>query len=529
MKMSVLTPLLLFGFSCAGATPNPTPEAPGPNYQPPSRPAAAGTPLVYEHSREVGPDETFLLVGENLTTNVLAWGVSADNPEGQEWPLQVQFLTNGYLAATLPERAQDGIFLVWLKNDAGLSPPIVLNAPQPWWCGPDVAAPGETVRVFGRNLSRRPDFSRAFVFLKPSGGSGVWANVLKPGKYSVSFGVPSDLKAGDYEVWLHAGTGGEWGWGGPVKLRVTEGGTSSIKSSLVFAKPTTQLKPPLNGAAIQRALDALAKRGGGTVALPAGEFTFTGTLRIPANVTLTGAGKDTTTLQLVRDPAAGFARLEGSGWDLAPGRIHTPGDTMDYQIDVPKTGDWTVWLRYATEMSPWKQPGVSGNMTLTVDESEPVPLMNLINTGSFGEFKWAKSATLKLTAGQHKLVWKNVKGGGISLDAFVFALDPASTPAMTPPPTNSGGVIVLQGEDCVRFATKEGTMPGGDHAALWLSGDGARVSDLTILGNAQVNLGIALRSLGATTWLTNCAVEGVRVADCEGKQGENWVVVQFDF
>ena len=56
--------------------------------------------------------------------------------------------------------------------------------------------------------------------------------------------------------------------------------------------------------------------------------------------------------------------------------------------------------------------------------------MNLDNTGGWGAFKWSKSATVKLTAGKHRLVWKNEKGGGISLDACVFALNPAFTPTM---------------------------------------------------------------------------------------------------
>ena len=37
---------------------------------------------IYEHSREAGPDETFFLVGENLTKDVIAWGQSADERDG---------------------------------------------------------------------------------------------------------------------------------------------------------------------------------------------------------------------------------------------------------------------------------------------------------------------------------------------------------------------------------------------------------------------------------------------------------------
>jgi hypothetical protein len=499
------------------------PKTPGGRFRPPERPAAAGGPLVFEHSREAGPDETFFLVGEALSTNLWAWGLSPENPSGQEWRPRVQFLTNGYLAATLPEAAPDGPFLVWLKNPAGWSAPLVLNTPQPWWCGPNIAATGTEVRVFGRNLSRRPDFSRAFVYLCRQDQPGVWPEVVRPGKYAVTFRLPAALPPGNYQVWVHAGAGGEFGWGGPVPLQVVSvPRASSLSASTSKGSDSVkELKNGATGVEIRKAMEELAARGGGTVQLEAGAFQFSGTLRIPERVILAGAGRERTSLQLVQDPAASFGRLHSSGWNQAPGAIHTPGDIMEYELDVPQAGSWTVWLRYATDMKPWNQSGVSGNHALTVDNGQPVALLNLENTGGWGTFQWSKSATLKLGAGRRKLTWRNVKGGGISLDAFVFALDPAYAPAPTSFPVNGPGVLVLQAEDCARFITKEGRLPGGDHAAIWLAGDNACLWDLTLLGNAQVNYGIAVASPQPIHWLTNCLVERVRVADCDGKQGEN--------
>jgi hypothetical protein len=491
------------------------------------RPGPGNPPLIYEHSGEAGPDETFFLVGENLTTNVTAWGVSASNPDGQEWPLTPQVLTNGYLAATIPERAQDGLFVVKVRNAAGLSKPAVLNLPQPWWCAPDVAAPGDTVRVFGRNLARRPDFARSFLALGGSGRPTLVADVIQTGKYSVTFRVPTNIAAGAWEVRVHAGCGGDAGWSAPVRLRIDDAVNGRPSTSAVSSASRGRVVPVragAGGAEIQQALESVAARGGGTVQLPAGTFPFAGTLRIPTNTVLAGAGRDATVLQLIHDPAARFARLSGAGWDQAPGAVHTPGDTIAYQLDVPQPGDWTVWLRYATEMSPWKQSGVSSNMTLAGDATAPVPLENLTNTGSFGSFQWARAATLKMNAGRRQLVWRNVKGGGISLDAFVFALDPAYVPANDPKPTNGPKLLVLQGEDCVRFATKEGNLPGGDHAAVWVSDDHAGLRDLSVFGNPQVNLGIALGAPEPTRWLTRCLVERVRVADIDGKQAENCAV-----
>jgi len=296
---------------------------------------------------------------------------------------------------------------------------------------------------------------------------------------------------------------------------------ATVGSHSFFSSSEKSTLRPTGGAEIQAALTALAARGGGTVRLPAGTFNVAATLQIPTGVRLAGAGREATRLQFVNDPAVPLPRLGGGGWSQAPGAVHTPGDTMEYQFEVPAAGTWSVWLRYATDMAPWKQPGVSDRHTLAVDGGEPVWLQRLDNTGSFGAFKWAQSAELKLTAGRHTLVWKNVKGGGISLDAFVFALDPHFVPTPNPPPAASPQVIVLQGEDCARFVTKDGTLPGGDRAAVWLAGAGASLADLTILGDARLNIGIAIRAEQPLAWQAGNRVERVRVADCDGKQAEN--------
>ena len=127
------------------------------------------------------------------------------------------------------------------------------------------------------------------------------------------------------------------------------------------------------GRQLQEALDEAGRRGGGEVHLPRGVFTFSGTLRVPAHVTLSGEGRLDTTLQLVPDRTARFARLGGQGWDQAPGRIHSMGDRITYQIDVPRAGTWDVWVRYGTDMKPFDQPGVSGNHTLVVDDRRSGP------------------------------------------------------------------------------------------------------------------------------------------------------------
>ena len=421
----------------------------------PEHPKAEGVPLIYSHTADAGPDQSFLLVGERFGGELTAWGPDPDRGGGREIKPKVHMAMGGWLLATLPESAYDGPIVVWAKNAAGWSDPIVLNAPQAWWCQPEVARPGDTLRVFGRDLSERPDFSRAFVCLTRSGQRIAWLKVVQAGKYQVRVELPKLLEPGAYELRVHAGAGGAFGWGEPLPLTVRGAGD-----------PAPDAVVNLQSGDVQQAVDRIAAAGGGTVNLSEGVYQLNGTLVVPADVRVHGAGRDRTFLVSPSDPAYRLSSVASSAWSQGPTGVYTAGDRMVYKVEFPTAGSWTVWLRYATKMSPYKLPGVSRHMTLALDGGQPVWLDHLPNTGSFGMFKWSSSATIQATAGPHEMVWQNVKGGGIHIDVFVLAKDPSYTPSDNPLPTSDPSTIVIQGEDVIRFESKDGAAarrrpPGG--------------------------------------------------------------------
>ncbi len=523
MAMAVLAAVAL---PCAAAAdlpapadwpvPDPAPATPGPDYAPPIDRATAvaeEAPRVYEHSDDAGPDQSFFIVGEGLTPRVFVWGRSAASAEGQAWEVKTPLAEANYVTATLPERACDAVFLAWFGNDAGWSRPLRLNVPQPWWYWPREPAAGSKLRIFGRDLARRPDRTTAFLYLARPGEPGRWLEVERAEKYTVTAQLPADLDPGAYQLWLHAGSGGAFGWSEPLAVRVVPG--EENEGAIIDLAPPVEA----DGADVDlnQRLEEVAAGGGGTLRLAAGVYPFRGTIRVPGGVRLVGAGREATRLQLVQSEPHEFAPIGRIGWNRAPSGIHTPGDTMEYRVHFPAAGRWTVWQRYATDMSPWGHEGVSGNMTLEIDGSDPVALEDLANTGSFGTYRWSRSAEMTLAAGEQTLRWRNVQGGGISLDAFVFALDPDYQPSDRPWPESGDGVVVVQAEDVARFAARDGSLPSGVRAAVWLAGDGAALEDLTVSGTPQVNHGVVVTHPEPLGWVRRCRIENVRVADLEGK------------
>jgi hypothetical protein len=327
--------------------PHPSPATPGPDWASASKVAgpSAAVPLIYEHTPEAGPDQTFFLVGDRLTPELFIWGGSDEAASGQEWQAKIHFAHETDLAATIPALAVDGPFLIWAGNPSGWSRPIRLNAPQPWWCGPDVAFAGDAVRIFGRNLARRPDCSAAFVYLASPGQPGVWLDVEQAGKYSVTVRLPGYLGPGTYDAWVHAGRGGACGWGGPAKLKIQQ-------PPMAGSSKPNPVSPPAEGRQVdlQKLLDRQLERGGGAVLLGEGLFPFPGTLQVPKGVTLAGAGRDKTRLQLTYGstphfgPGVDAATIWLAG-DAAGVKDLTVSGTSEVNLGVAvKSTDPLVWV-----------------------------------------------------------------------------------------------------------------------------------------------------------------------------------------
>lgn len=152
------------------------------------------------------------------------------------------------------------------------------------------------------------------------------------------------------------------------------------------------------------------------------------------------------------DPAdalpKGFLYVDTGGFGVSVGCIHNSGDWMEYRVNVPADGTYSLWVRYASHNKVYGLDGMSGRTTMSVDGGESVPLTNLADTGGWGIHKWNGSISLPFKASDHVLKWQNVKGGGIDLDAFVLCDDPKWIPGEWPLQPMSPGThrVLIQAE-----------------------------------------------------------------------------------
>lgn len=244
-----------------------------------------GAPAISAVSDVTLPDETLVITGDNLAGSQLqVW------MEGRLENLAPMRTAENRLQAVVPKSWPLSTMLVWPVRDQQAGLPIRVNGATVWWSWParvsqQDAANSPRVLLMGKNLKLGSAEPR--VYLKgPTAAQ--WLSVIAAHPYQLSLQLPSGLAPGRYHLFAHNGTGGAFGWSDPVWLDVVKTpshrGLPVVDVDRLGARPDDGRDDAL---AIQQAIDAAARSGGGTVRFSQGTYHLAHTLKLPD---ATGAG-----------------------------------------------------------------------------------------------------------------------------------------------------------------------------------------------------------------------------------------------
>ena len=265
--------------------------------------ASRAAPSIFWVSDPVQPGEVVMVEGANWGDSPrieLSW--LRDDKPGQPavgapaiqnsvvlTPLQVTASSVKFL---VPADWKSGVYSFQVSADDAKSAPELVNAPDPWWQQGDwgkEASPGGWLRVFGKCLSLN---GNATVALQ-SAGKTLILTPIQQDQWSMNVSLPENMVAGEYNTCVHNGCGGQAGWiqVGIVKIKahppLWKSDVFNISEYGAIANDEFE-----DGPAIQAALDAAGKNGGGIVLVPRGRFQINMTLIIPRLVLLRGEGTD---------------------------------------------------------------------------------------------------------------------------------------------------------------------------------------------------------------------------------------------
>ena len=288
--------------------PEDNPPPPGDAFNPPVsvNAPAAGAPAVTSFTANAGPDRTVIMLGGAFTTftnsnagsDSRVWSTDSN---GTVYQPQILLVTNQVLAALMsPPSGNYGMYLTWAENANGAGYPVRVNGTDAWWIGPNHAVAGSSVSVYGRNLSYTNGTTTSYVYIRPWGADSNTVStpcvVLQVNPYKVTFTVPGSLSAGAYEVWIHNGHGGQYGWSGPLEFTVDataayqwNGAIHNVMNYGAYGDGVHN-----DTAAIQSALNAC--NPGDIAYLPAGTYLISSRLQLWNGVGIEGAGAANTTI-----------------------------------------------------------------------------------------------------------------------------------------------------------------------------------------------------------------------------------------
>lgn len=147
---------------------------------------------------------------------------------------------------------------------------------------------------------------------------------------------------------------------------------------------------------------------------------------------------------------------------VSVGNLHNGGTSLAYRAKLSKSGTYRVWFHYAAHTSPYGYSKLDERMTLTFNGKETVSMKNIPETGDWGTMRWALCAEIELEKGEHEILWKNVKGGGINVGGFALTQNPDWNPAEESAwdTLDSESVLVIPGDEFFEFKGNQITFSG---------------------------------------------------------------------
>lgn len=199
----------------------------------------------------------------------------------------------------VPDSFAPGVFEYQIQGPQGFVAGT-LNRPDVRWIQGDRglrASPGGWLRAFGTNLMASPTAPRAVLAAAPGRqpAADLHTFTLEPrggNRWALDFDLPADLAPGQYLLAVHNGQGGFRAWSDLVPLEVVAADPWPTQVFNVQDFGASGEGRPEDQDAIQAALAAADRNGGGVVYFPRGQYLVTETLRIPPRTVLRGERRE---------------------------------------------------------------------------------------------------------------------------------------------------------------------------------------------------------------------------------------------
>ncbi len=158
---------------------------------------ASGAPQIAAWTEQAGPGQSLSTAPRTQMSGLPASSQSSDTQfvtygqttatNGALISDSIQQLNTNIASVTLASNnTPNSMYLLWAVNANGYSAPVAVNKTDAWWVGPSSASAGQTVSVYGQNLTYTASDGSSWVFITKAGSNtGQWASVVSANPYKV--------------------------------------------------------------------------------------------------------------------------------------------------------------------------------------------------------------------------------------------------------------------------------------------------------------------------------------------------------
>lgn len=179
-----------------------------------------GSPAVSMVSETILPDETLMITGDGLSSSIVR--IWAEGTLRDVTPLRTY---DNRMQIVVPPDMPESTMLLWPVDNDFIGTAVRINGSTLWWSWPsrltveDTETP-QQVTLMGKNFTFKN--SQPHVWISGP-GLAQWLTVVSANPYQVRALLPTHMQAGTYNLWVHNGSGGDYGWSETIDFEIVSG------------------------------------------------------------------------------------------------------------------------------------------------------------------------------------------------------------------------------------------------------------------------------------------------------------------
>lgn len=283
--------------------------APGDKYDIPNITAGGGkSPVIVGATKQVAPDSTVIVTGDNFTADTKAYYFAQNGDSaGKTYTAALTRVSDQQVNVTIGKDVKYGVYGLYLENSSGKSAVQLVNVPKIWWIGINRVTAGDSLSIYGENLTTE-NGDQTNVYLLNDDGDYYKVSVTYADPNKVTFSVPSGLGDGkSYTIKLHNGHGGEYAWTtadekliySSTKINEWTGKTVDVTSYGAKGDGSTDCAN-----AVKKAINAASN--GDILYFPQGKYLLRSTVEVDKSLYIKGAGADTSKIIIPRNSTVNY-------------------------------------------------------------------------------------------------------------------------------------------------------------------------------------------------------------------------------